>query len=99
MILLKYIFNNWLYSLLVLYMFISILLFNLLAVDIFIPCIWKKIFKTECYGCGLTRAFVALVNLNFKAAYQSNRLIFIVLPLISYLIINDFYNYLKKHKN
>lgn len=44
-------------------------------------CVSVLLFDIECYGCGMTRAIQHLLHLDFEAAYQFNKLSFIVLPL------------------
>lgn len=44
-----------------------------------IPCIIHKITNLYCPGCGITRMFFSLLNLNFYQAFRYNPLIFILL--------------------
>ena len=44
-------------------------------------CLWKAIFHTECWGCGITRAFYALCHLDFNSAWNYNSKIYIIAPL------------------
>jgi Protein of unknown function (DUF2752) len=46
-------------------------------------CLSKLLFHTECYGCGMTRACMHLIHLDFEEAYSYNMLSFIVLPLLA----------------
>lgn len=47
------------------------------------PCLFSHFFDFNyCWGCGLTRATIALLNAKFLAAWQLNALVFIVVPLI-----------------
>lgn len=80
------------------YYFIGLILYIFAKVDILIPCIWNTIFDIKCPGCGLTRAFMHLLSLDFTAAWDSNPLIFIVFPGLSYYIIKDFIKFVKKNK-
>lgn len=48
-------------------------------------CLFKLIFHHECWGCGMTRAFVSLAYLDFEGAWQYNHLVVIVAPLMLYL--------------
>ena len=48
-------------------------------------CLFKNLFGIECYGCGITKAVVAAVQLDFIRAFQYNKLIVIVMPLMVYL--------------
>lgn len=72
-----------------LYFVVSSILKLSTGIDICIPCIWKSIFGFQCPGCGLTTAFIDLLKLDFKGAYGSNRLIYIVAPAVLYFIITD----------
>jgi hypothetical protein len=75
------------------YFFTSALAKAFTPADFCIPCLWNLLFGVRCPGCGLTTAFVALVRLDFLAAYESNALIFILLPLGWYLVAVDFSRY------
>lgn len=72
------------------YILFSSILNSLTGIDICIPCIFKTVFNFECPGCGLTRAFISLLEMDFVGAYQSNALIFIVLPVALYFVVSDF---------
>ena len=48
-------------------------------------CLFKNIFDVECYGCGLTRATISAIQFKYVAAYNYNKLIIIVFPLLTYL--------------
>ncbi len=55
------------------------------------PCIFNYFFSFNyCWGCGLTRATLAVLDGNFEVAWHLNRLIFIVLPLIIFQYIRFF---------
>ena len=57
------------------------------------PCLFRYFFDFKyCWGCGLTRATVALLNAKFVAAWQLNPLVFIVVPLI----IFEYFRLLKR---
>jgi hypothetical protein len=48
-------------------------------------CLIKNIFDNECFGCGITRAIISAVQLDFKSAYDYNHLVIIVLPMFIYV--------------
>jgi hypothetical protein len=48
-------------------------------------CLSRVLFDLECYACGLTRATMRLIHLDFKGAWEFNKLSFIVFPFISAL--------------
>lgn len=50
-------------------------------------CLSVIFFEMECYGCGMTRAIQHLIHLDFKEAYEFNKLSFIVFPLAVGMIL------------
>jgi hypothetical protein len=50
-------------------------------------CIYKNITGHECYGCGMTRAIVSAIHFRFSEAWQFNRLVVLVLPLLFWIWI------------
>ena len=50
-------------------------------------CLFKIIFGFKCYGCGITRAIISGVQLNFQSALEYNEMVVIVLPLLTYIWI------------
>ena len=47
-------------------------------------CLFKNLTGHECWGCGITRAVVSVVQFDFTAAFHYNKLIVIVFPLLVY---------------
>eukprot|EP00831_Metopus_contortus_P062097 TRINITY_DN54060_c0_g1_i2.p1 TRINITY_DN54060_c0_g1~~TRINITY_DN54060_c0_g1_i2.p1 ORF type:complete len:109 (-),score=27.57 TRINITY_DN54060_c0_g1_i2:107-433(-) len=39
----------------------------------------------DCWGCGTSRAVISLLNFDFKQAYDFNKRIVVVFPLLVYL--------------
>ena len=52
-------------------------------------CLFKNLFGIECYGCGITKAVIASIQLDFIRAFNYNKLIIIVMPLMIYLWIKE----------
>jgi len=52
-------------------------------------CLFKNLFGKECYGCGITKAVIASVQLDFIRAFKYNKLIVIVMPLLIYLCVKE----------
>lgn len=52
-------------------------------------CLSVILFGKTCYGCGITRAVHHLIHLEFLEAYNFNKLVVIVFPLISYLYFKE----------
>ena len=80
------------------YFLFSSILKSLSDIDICIPCVFKTLFGIKCPGCGLTRAFIWLLELNFSKAFESNKLIFIVLPAGIYFLSTDYLKHMRKQK-
>lgn len=45
-------------------------------------CLYTNIFGVECWGCGITRAIFSALYLRFTEAWEYNRLVTIVFPLL-----------------
>lgn len=80
------------------YITFSAILKTVSGIDICIPCIWKSIFGLNCPGCGLTTAFISLMELNFNHAFEANWLIFIIIPCGIYYLTQDYSSFQRKHR-
>ena len=47
-------------------------------------CVFTNIFGVECWGCGITRAIFSALYFRFAEAWEYNRLVVIVLPLLMF---------------
>lgn len=94
----KYIAKNKILAIFGVYFISSAMLKVVAGIDICIPCVWKSIFGVHCPGCGLTTAFISMIELNFKNAFEANWLIFIILPLGIYYLVNDYVKFKRKYK-
>ena len=45
-------------------------------------CVFTNVFGVECWGCGITRAVFSALYFRFAEAWEYNRLVVIVLPLL-----------------
>lgn len=52
-------------------------------------CLFRNLLGTECYGCGMMRALFSLLHLDPVAAWDYNRLVVIVAPLLLYLYLKE----------
>lgn len=60
--------------------------------NIGIPCIFYKVTNLYCPGCGITRAIISLLKLDFYQAFRYNSLVIILLPflLMYFIYVNVF---------
>jgi hypothetical protein len=98
-LIISYFFANRYYVITAMYFLLSSILKAFSNIDICIPCVWRLLFKTQCFGCGLTRAFINLLHFDFSKAYDSNWLIFMVVPFILGLMVYDFISFTQKYNN
>jgi len=69
-----------------------LLVFAIGVVFLFVPmdllsriapkCLFHTLFSTGCIGCGTTRAILSVLHLRFIEAYEYNRLIVVIFPLM-----------------
>lgn len=52
-------------------------------------CIYKFFTGHECYGCGITRAILFVLHFQYSHAFQLNRGIIIIFPLLLILWIKS----------
>ena len=69
----------------------------LLAVCLFYKCPFRLLFHVDCPGCGMTRAIVSAIKLDFKAAFQYHALFPIVILGGFYYVFRE-YLYMGKKK-
>ena len=61
--------------------------------DYMIPCLNKKLFGFECFGCGMQRAVSLLFDGEFIAAFKMYPAIYTLIPLFILIGINIFYKF------
>lgn len=52
-------------------------------------CMSKILFDRECFACGTTRAVMHAIHLEFKSAWEFNKLVVFVIPFILYLYVTE----------
>ena len=60
-----------------------------------IPCLFKSVFGIECPGCGITRAYISILSLDIKKAFEFNPMFWSV-PIVSLIYL--FENKLNKYR-
>ncbi len=53
-----------------------------------VPCIFKVLFKTECIGCGMTRALISAIKLDFFSAFSYHRMFWSLPILVLYFLFD-----------
>ncbi len=56
-------------------------------------CIFKLVTGRKCFNCGMTRAFLSILHLNFKTAYNFNHNVIVVFPFTIGVYIYSWYTY------
>lgn len=95
--LLAYLKKHWIFSLLIGYEVVAVVLAALNIADVGIPCLFTLIFGVHCYGCGMTHASIDILQFHFHDAWEANPLSFIVLPLLTFAIVMDFLKFRKQY--
>jgi hypothetical protein len=96
-IVIKYIAFNKITVIIGAYFLLSVILKATTDIDFCIPCLWKTIFGFHCPGCGLTTAFISLIDLDFRKAFENNWLIYIIVPIGLYYLVQDFVKHISKY--
>lgn len=92
----KYLTSNIVMAIVVFYFIIAVILKSLSIINITPPCLWTIIFGHECLGCGFTTACLKAIQLDFKGAFESNKLFFVVVPALTFYIAKDYFRFRKK---
>lgn len=62
-------------------------------------CLFKNLLGTECWGCGITRAVLSVMYLDFSGAWEYNHFVVVVFPLLVYLWVRWLRSTYKQLKN
>lgn len=62
-------------------------------------CLSVVLFDQTCYGCGMTRALMHLIHLDWNAASNFNKLSFLVLPLLTMVWVQEVMNIIKQYRS
>ena len=61
--------------------------------DYMLPCLNKKLFGVECFGCGIQRSVILLFQGEFIAAFKMYPAIYTLILFVGFLILNLFYKF------
>lgn len=59
-------------------------------------CLIKYFTGKECWNCGMTRAFLSVLHLDFKLAYEFNHNVLVVFPFTVGIYLYSWYKYILK---
>ena len=76
-----------------------LLLYNLPLETNHSLCIYKNITGKECFNCGMTRAFLSILHLQFKQAMNYNWKVVIIFPYVVIVYVITWYKYIFKTIN
>jgi len=62
-------------------------------------CVFKNIIGKDCFGCGITRAIISCIQLDFEKSFYYNKIIIIVLPILFYEWLKNIIEGVKKIAN
>lgn len=97
-ILIAYAKDNIIVMILLAYYIVGVPLFIFFDIDILLPCLISLVTGHRCPGCGMTTAFMDILKLEFIEAFNSNPLIFIVLPALIYYVTTDFIKFKRNYE-
>lgn len=60
-----------------------------------VPCMFYEITGLKCPSCGVTRMSISILDLDFKTAYLSNQMLFLLSPLLVFLFGSYVLKYIK----
>lgn len=98
-ILIAYAKDNIIVMILLAYYIVGVPLFIFFDIDILLPCLISLVTGHRCPGCGMTTAFMDILQLDFAGAFRHNPLIFIVTPALAYYISIDFIKFKRNYEN
>ncbi|KRO54113.1 MAG: hypothetical protein ABR79_04795 [Cryomorphaceae bacterium BACL11 MAG-121001-bin54] len=61
-------------------------------------CIYKNFTEDNCFGCGISKALVATSQFDFFRAFSYNKLVVIITPLLFYIWIKKWFEFIKTIK-
>jgi hypothetical protein len=59
--------------------------------DYMIPCLTKKLFGIECFGCGFQRSLLLVFKGEFVSAFNMYPAIYTLMLFAGFLVLNMFY--------
>lgn len=60
-----------------------------------VPCLFHLVTGLKCPGCGVTDMCMALLHLDFKAAFSCNPMLFLLLPPLALIFLKYLSDYVR----
>lgn len=67
----------------------------MLKTSIGIPCPIRFITGFRCPGCGISHMCISLLHGEIREAFYSNRIVFLLLPIMVVIIVRQLYRYIR----
>ena len=61
--------------------------FIMIWMDFYLPCPFRSLTGYLCPGCGATRMFLNLFQMDIRGAFESNGMVLIALPFILFILM------------
>ena len=72
-----------------------VILYNIpIEINNFNLCIYKAITGKDCFNCGMTRAFLSVLHLNFIGAFEYNSNVIFVFPITIIVYLYSWYRFI-----
>lgn len=62
-------------------------------------CIYKNLFKIECLNCGMTRAFLSILHVEYEMAINYNSRCIFIFPVIVLEYLYSWYKFIMRKNN
>lgn len=61
-------------------------------------CVFSNLTGIDCFGCGITKSLIAILKLEFTKAFQYNKLVIIIAPLLFFVWIKRWVHFINIRK-
>lgn len=78
---------------------VTVICFAIIVISGIYRCPFKLIFGVDCPGCGMTRAFISALKLDFKAAFRYHPLFWLFGIETAYVLLINIAPRIRRNKN